>query len=310
MKNLFTLSVNSKRISPLMFLLLVAAMSLPFRSHAQSVQGPNSPDSVTYQVPSCLACPGATWSNPDSVKVSDGKYATAELASFPQCNTFSCYYSRGLISTKFGFNIPSNATVTGVRVDVQRLAGAANLIRDSAVYLMENNANIGMNKADTMMWPVVDTYTSYGDSTDLWGATLTSAIVNSATFGLFFKPFDFGIASGFTAADVDYISMSVYYTIPTNITSIFSDINSIATIYPNPLKGFLQIKGINKMKGFVMIEIRNMLGQIVYHIPAGLLSTVSDDSVFLQISWLTPGMYLVQLTSDEDTPVTRKIVKE
>jgi len=85
---------------------------------------------------------------------------------------------------------------------------------------------------------------------------------------------------------------------------------TIATIYPNPAKGFLQIKGIREMKGFVMIEIRNMLGQVVYHIPAAALSTVTDDSSYLNISALAPGMYFVELTSDEAAPVTRKIVKE
>jgi uncharacterized protein YbcV (DUF1398 family) len=213
------------------------------------------------------------------------------------------------LSTNFGFNIPSNATITGVFVDIQRLAGMPNAIKDSAVYLMENNVNISINKADSITWPTVDTYTSYGDSIDLWGAVLTPAIVNNTAFGLFFKPFNSDTTGLFIAADVDYISMSVYYTIPTNIAS-FNDNNSIVVVYPNPLKGFLQIKGINKMKGFVMIEIRNMLGQIVFHIPAAFLSTVSDDSVFLQISWLAPGMYEVQLTSDEDIPVTLKIVKE
>jgi len=293
--------------SLLTFFLLVAAMALPCASHAQSVQGPNSPDSVTYQAFACLACPGADWNNFNNVKVSDSAYAEAQLASFPQCNTFSCYYSRGLMSTKFGFNVPANATIKGIRADVQRLAGAPNIIRDSAIYLMEYNAVVGMNKADTAWWPVFNTYTGYGDSTDLWGATLTPANVNDPTFGLFFKPFNFGISSGFIAADVDHIQLSVYYTIPTNVSapaaSPFSNINITAETGGDDI---LISFDVSRPAEFYSVAIFSATGQRVFMKENFNLHTGSHRET-INTENFSKGLYIVRITS-ADACFSKKVL--
>jgi hypothetical protein len=48
------------------------------------------------------------------------------------CFQTVCYYSRGLIGSAFGFNIPNASTIKGIQVRINRKAGIAQSIRDSS----------------------------------------------------------------------------------------------------------------------------------------------------------------------------------
>lgn len=156
---------------------------------------------------------GASWSNvgsPGSASSSDNTYCTAVCTRLTTGNN----QSQDLYAQTFGFSIPTGSTINGVIVAVEK-AQSGSAIRDTEVKLLnDSSSKIGSNYADTgTNWNGSDTVKTYGSSTDLWGATLTPAIVNSSNFGLTFSCFDTS-ATTTRNANIDQITMEVYYTPP------------------------------------------------------------------------------------------------
>lgn len=124
--------------------------------------GPNSPTTTL----NCPTCPGTPWTNnpPNWVQF------------FLPPDSFSTI----LYYTKFGFSVPTGATITGIKL---RYAGdfLGPTATDTLMQLTYNGALIGSNMAlDSAYTQIARTY---GDSLNLWGATLTPAMVNDTTFG-------------------------------------------------------------------------------------------------------------------------------
>src|SRR3990167_7960964 len=164
---------------------------------------------------------GTVWTNPTNALTSNDSRATVTVGT----NT-----SALLAVHTFGFNVPSSAKILGVLVEIEKSeAAATDNMADEAVVLINgidtiydstsslyvtSTTAISDNKADTSTeWPITgsEAYTSYGGSADLWGATLTPAIVNSSGFGAAIA------ADGDNAgaiAQVDHIRMTVYYRLP------------------------------------------------------------------------------------------------
>jgi hypothetical protein len=135
--------------------------------------------------------------------------------------------SANLDATNFGFSIPSNATITGIEVRVERGASTSSAIRDNNVQLLKAGAPVGSNKAVTgSTWGSGDSTRTYGNSGDLWATTWTPAEVNASTFGLRFQARN---SSGSSAtAYVDFIDIEVhYYTVPTAIGSAGTPVEQV-----------------------------------------------------------------------------------
>lgn len=126
-------------------------------------------------------------------------------------------------ATNFGFSIPSTATVTGVIVEIGRASSQLAVIPDPR-YIIDNTVKIikagspvGNNKADVSnKWNVPPVYPNiqYGSESDLWGTTLTASEVNASNFGVAFTAEGDDQSGGTTSADVDYIRIKVFYSLP------------------------------------------------------------------------------------------------
>src|SRR5436190_19643960 len=109
------------------FFLIVCAAAT-----AQS-QGPNSPAAAVNSYNGCLACPGSDLSNPLDVLAADGNCAEAGLAWYPYCFQSACHYSRYLLISDFGFSVPPDAVITGVKAEILRKSNMAALVQDTIV---------------------------------------------------------------------------------------------------------------------------------------------------------------------------------
>lgn len=142
---------------------------------------------------------GATaWTNPGNI-VSDNN-------STASCNAGAS--SQYLVASNFTFELPSGAVVLGITA---RAGGTESSGGTESVNMQlqdESGALFGSSKSVTWNGTSETVYT-YGGASDLWGATITEAIVEDA---------DFGVRLWFTTAHnitVDYITLAVEYSVGT-----------------------------------------------------------------------------------------------
>lgn len=62
------------------------------------------------------------------------------------CFQSACYFSRGLIASDFGFNLPDNAEIKGIQLNVLRKANTAQSVKDYSVRLMKETEPVGNDK--------------------------------------------------------------------------------------------------------------------------------------------------------------------
>ncbi|MFA6251398.1 MAG: hypothetical protein WC603_02110 [Candidatus Paceibacterota bacterium] len=147
----------------------------------------------------------ASWTFPDGAKTSNNSHAYASSTS-----TETTHY---LKATNFGFSIPTGATINGILVEIERYYETlgAGTVKDSEVKIIKSDGTIGTtDKADTInVWPLSDTYKSYGSSSDLWGETWAYSDINDADFGVVLSA---SLLDDFPFAYVDHIRITVYYS--------------------------------------------------------------------------------------------------
>jgi len=211
-----TKSVNFKH--KMIVITAIILFAAPPVSAQLSSQGPDNPSTVAEQAAGCLSCPGADWMNPGNAMLPDSNYTQTQMMSFPSCFQTSCYYTRALLSSNFGFTVPGNTVITGIRAEVLRKAASVNAILDSSVRLLPAGFPAGNNHASASTWPIPAAYQTYGDSADSWGLTLTPADVNATGFGLYFKAMNQAPSASTIAAYIDHVRMTVYYQAATGFT--------------------------------------------------------------------------------------------
>ncbi|WP_367389426.1 Ig-like domain-containing protein [Lewinella sp. LCG006] len=79
-----------------------------------------------------------------------------------------------------------------------------------------------------------------------------------------------------------------------------SSLDDLLKTYPNPTSEYLNIH-LNGQQAFEQITLRTMTGQVVHH-----QETSGVNHAVLSVAGLTPGMYILSVTSDKGT-INRKI---
>lgn len=147
---------------------------------------------------------GSGWTSSGNITSSNNSDASTSVAGSGS--------SANLDGSSFGFAIPSNATITGIRARVERAATDSSSIRDLDILLLKGGTPSGNDKATSSNWPSSDATATYGASGDLWGTTWTPADVNAANFGLRIKVQN--VSGSSKTAYVDWVEMTVYYDNP------------------------------------------------------------------------------------------------
>ena len=93
--------------------------------------------------------------------------------------------SHYLQGTNYGFDIPADATINGITVDINRYITSTSNGFDRVVQLLKNGTLTGDNLAALSTgWPNSEEIATYGGASNLWGATLTPADINNPNFGV------------------------------------------------------------------------------------------------------------------------------
>lgn len=160
-------------------------------------QGPNNPGTIVND-----ASVGAiAWTAPSDAATSNDVYTYGGGGGT----------SNYLKSSNFGFSIPSGATIDGITVEIEKKRSLYCTVTDSTVRLVKNDVMSGNNYRSTDNWNVVDTYSTYGGSTDLWGLSLTSSDINSSTFGVVINC-TIAVFKGGQRQWIDHVRITVHYT--------------------------------------------------------------------------------------------------
>jgi hypothetical protein len=290
MRNLFYKNPQQMKSKLLLLLIVLASIQIFGQS-----QGPNNPAGATYSAFGCLSCPGSQWSNWNNIFAADGLTADVGLNAFPNCFQTTCYYSRFLMASNFGFSIPAAAVIAGVTAEILRMSSASPDIKDSIVQII-TGGNAGNNHADTTLWTSAPVTITYGDSTDTWGLPLIPDSVNTINFGLRIMIRNGSPVTAFNPSSIDHIQLTVYYSLP---TGTFSQTRTgDFTIYPNPVTNELLID--NGQLTISNIDIYNMVGERVFSFHhSSLISHLSVD-----VSQLSPGIYFAII--DTGTELLKK----
>lgn len=145
------------------------------------------------------------WTSVSNITADDGSVATTGA------NLANLEVTKDLKATNYGFAIPTNATITGIEVIIDRRATGANDIEDASLRLIKGGTVQGNDKASGTDWPTTMTNATYGSSSDLWGLTLTPSDINANNFGVSLSAKEI---AGSPKPEVDVIKIKVYYTTP------------------------------------------------------------------------------------------------
>lgn len=130
---------------------------------------------------------GVAWSDTDYLKDDNyDNYARSKIGgSVSKPNNA---WSRMLKNKGYSFDIPIDATVTGIKVEVDRSdswAVGPYTSRNARDYVIKVQKNDSTRSADKLgsNWTNTKTTVTYGADNDLWGMTWTPAEINSSDFG-------------------------------------------------------------------------------------------------------------------------------
>lgn len=172
-------------------------VTLPYPVQADT-SGPNYPWSGINQT----GVGTEAWGTPANIYGDDAAYAAVTLNQDAISN-----YLQG---TDFRFNIPLEASITGIQVTIERYSPGNNpRVRDQVVSLVKGGTITAVNKAITANWPQTPNGTTYGSATDLWGESWTPADINSASFGVAIAARNPNKET--RTAYVDYIRIAITY---------------------------------------------------------------------------------------------------
>lgn len=142
------------------------------------------------------------WTNPSYITSDDDSSAAYST-------TISSAYSRILYGTGFGFSIPDDATIDGIKVEI----GARGTRAEIAYVGLRNTDSTpwGTGKTPATSLSSTEVAYAYGSESDTWGLTgLTGADINASDFGV-----ELAVQStsaSYPKAYVDYVRVTVYYT--------------------------------------------------------------------------------------------------
>ena len=141
---------------------------------------------------------GATaWVNPGNITADDTTDSTCTAAASSQY----------LVGRNCGFTIPDAAIIKGITVRIEASESSTGAETLNAQLQNDSGTLFGSSKTNSINGTSKTVYT-YGSATDLWGATITPAIVRDA---------DFGVRFWYTTAHnmaVDYVTIAVEFVIP------------------------------------------------------------------------------------------------
>jgi hypothetical protein len=181
--------------------IIMLLVGLPASSALADEDGPRNPGTGTNN----STVGSEPWVDPNEITTPGSAYATVNLYHLHLVSNY-------LQASQYGFTIPSEASIVGIEVVINRSASARNpSISDNSVRLVRAGTPVGDDKAIDAPWPSTLGFATYGGPVDLWGTTWTPDQVNSTDFGVVFSAQRDNNGNNSRYAIVDSMQITVYY---------------------------------------------------------------------------------------------------
>ncbi|MEW6470405.1 MAG: T9SS type A sorting domain-containing protein [Bacteroidota bacterium] len=284
----------------IVLVLTCSAFLLSF-SYAQNTGAVDPGLSITHPPVSCSTCAGAIWANEANANAQDNNYTEVDLEPYLFCFQSTCYRSRYLYCSDFGFSVPANAQIQGIKVKTRAKCDQASSGIDSTVKLAINYFPVGANRASTAYWSTNASFTTYGDNVDMWSYNWTPADINDPSFGVFIKVYNSTGAN--IKMSIDHVTITVYYSLTTG--GEFSQTASPNTLQANysPGEDLIRVSGTTR-EASAELMVTNIVGQLVF---SSSLASAGEISQAVSTAGLPEGIYFVSLAAS-DKLITRKVI--
>lgn len=163
--------------------------------------------SFAFQINDDLTDGDVAWTTPDNLAGSDTGTSTI---AFPNDQT-----THTIRAHQFRCNVPSNATITGIEVDIFGSTAGANSATISKVRLIKDDTasdplEVGDDKGGTALTTSPTTHT-FGGSSDDWNSGITPSDVHNNAFGVAIQCASTG---GMMIVSLATVNVAIYYTVP------------------------------------------------------------------------------------------------
>lgn len=166
------------------------------------------------------------WTNAGNALSSNNSYATVSLTGNERSDYIEC--------TNYGFAIPTNATIDGIVVSIERKASDTS-IQDRRVRTIKGGNYSNDNLATSTAYTTSDVIEAHGSATALWGETWTDADINASNFGAALSVETSANVGTARTVSVDHIEITVHYTeFAPELTINSAMVNSAATVTVAP----------------------------------------------------------------------------
>ena len=145
---------------------------------------------------------GYAWANPGNAASSD------DIKSI-NAGLHINYISNYLKATNFSFSIPADATINGIKVDVEVQTNGN--VKDWSVKIVKGGVISGSEMAPGNNLTASDVYYSFGGTNSLWGLSWDFGDINANNFGVVYCVKNWN-SFYLCYPKVDHIRMTVYYT--------------------------------------------------------------------------------------------------
>ncbi len=150
----------------------------------------------------CL--PPTSWRNFDNLK-----YEGVDTTDAVELVLVNQPYHDQLLADDLALNLPAEARVLGIQVDVRR-SSPGQRAADEGVYLIKAGQVVGLNLASPELWTEELQWVSYGGEAELWGEAWTPEDVNAPEFGVALSAL-YTEGAGNGRAYVDQVRITIHY---------------------------------------------------------------------------------------------------
>ena len=292
---------------PLKALACILLILIPNYYFSQT-DGPFPPSITQNQPPTtCTTCAGAVWNSTFNVTADDDIYSNVQLLNFLNCYPGFCYQSRYLASYNFGFSIPNNAIITGIKLVVSGYSDMNFSVFDSTIKLMSNYTTVGDNRASLVPWGINDSVHIYGGESDLWGMNWDPQLINNPSFGVFFKVYN--PTNNTPSVFIDAVSITVNYSIGTSVFSQSSFPKPLEIIYSSAGNDLLIKFNLPEGENGACMKIYDCLGKEFF---ARIAETNSNGTgeIHFNTSNLNKGIYFIALETSDKIYTAKTVVSK